>query len=124
MRSILLVWMIFTVSCLQKAPDKRASAVKKDETALLWTDYRIGELPPEGYYDAIDSVVKKWNINYKRVEGGCEATVKDKEKHEAGNAGYFQELEKQYGKHWREQFNKEVRELDSILKSKKVHLVE
>lgn len=107
MRSILLVGVIFIVSCQQK-------------TALLWTDYRIGELPPEGYYDAMDSVVKKWNIRYKRVEGGCEATPEDKKKNEAGNAAYFRELEGQYGKHWKAQFTKEVRELDSILKLKKV----
>lgn len=116
MRHILVFLMIVTLSCQQKTSDKKA------ETASFWTDYRIGELPPEGYYDAKDSVVKKWNIRYKRIEGGCEATVEDMKKHEAGNATYFLELEKQYGKNWQEQFNKEVRELDSVLKSKKVQL--
>lgn len=115
MRSTLWVGLIFIVSCLQKTSDKKPP---KDAAVLLWTDYRIGELPPEGYYYARDSIIRKWNIRYKRIEGGCEATLADKKKYEAGNAGYFLELEKQHGEHWQEQFEKEVRELDSTLKSK------
>lgn len=79
------------------------------DTGLKWTDYREGELPPVGYYDALDSVIKKWNIRYERIEGGCEPAPLEKRRYEKGNGEYFQLLEKQYGKDWRRRFDDEVK---------------
>ena len=79
------------------------------DSGLKWTDYREGELPPVGYYDALDSVIKKWNIRYERIEGGCEPAPLEKHRYEKGNRAYFQLLEKQYGKDWRLRFDDEVK---------------
>ncbi|WP_162902828.1 FEKKY domain-containing protein [Taibaiella koreensis] len=81
----------------------------------MWTDYREGELPPVGFYDAMDSVIKKWNIRYSRIEGGCEVIPGAKQRYEPNNQRYFRQLEQQFGKDWRQRFNAEVRILDSVL---------
>ncbi|MCH5597485.1 FEKKY domain-containing protein [Niabella ginsengisoli] len=116
---ILLSLLLFqiVVSCGQKQskPAMDAAASPPTDTTSLWVDYRIGELPPEGYYDAFDSIIRKWNIRYQRTEGGCEATPSEKQQHEAGNEKYFRQLEAKFGKDWRQQFDAEVKKLDSLL---------
>lgn len=88
-----------------------------DTTTLVWVDYHWGELPPVGHYDALDSIVTRWNLNYQRVQGGCEASEvsKERRKFEKNNPVYFDYLEEKFGKDWREKFNKEVEELEVIL---------
>lgn len=107
--------LLVLVACndVPKVADK-VTATEVD-TSLKWVDYRIGEPPPVGYYDAIDSIIKKWDIRYERVEGGCEVIYGEKESYEKHNYKAFRELEKKYGKDWRAKFDAEVQHLDSLL---------
>lgn len=89
--------------------------VKNTDTTLKWIDYREGELPPVGYYTALDSTIKKWNIRYERIEGGCEIIPGEKQRYEQNNEKYFRMLEKRFGNNWRQRFDKEVSILDSTL---------
>jgi hypothetical protein len=66
---------------------------------------------------AIDSLVKKWNLCYERIEAGCIITdsIEDlKKQYEASNKIYFKSLEKNLGKNWKQQFDKELQTSDSI----------
>jgi len=91
----------------QHAATGKTSSVAAD-TTLKWTDYRIGEPPPVGYYSAFDSVIKKWHIRHERIEGGCEATPEERSVYEKDNPKYFRVLEKQFGKDWLRRFHAEV----------------
>lgn len=93
----------------------RKEPVQPSETSGCWIDFTIGELPPANYYDAKDSIIRKWQLCYKRIEGGCEATVEEKKYHEQGNEKYFKLLAAKYGKDWFQRFNKEVKDLDAVL---------
>lgn len=110
----------FMISCSPDAAKKtksvRSDDVKKAET-LCWKDIRAGELPPVGAYDAIDSLVKKWNLCYERIETGCEITDsirKIQNEADQTNEIYFKSLEKKLGKDWKKQFDRELHLSDSI----------
>jgi hypothetical protein len=76
-----LMAIALIVSCDEKS--NHARVAKKTgtlgDTTLKWTDYQIGELPPEGYFKAHDSIIKKWKIRYTRIQGGCEATTAERD---------------------------------------------
>ena len=117
---ILLAAVLFMISCNPDAVKKTKSAtsddVKKTEP-LCWKDIRAGELPPVGAYDAIDSLVKKWNLCYERIETGCvitDSTRKIQKEADRTNEIYFKSLEKKLGKNWKQQFDKELHLSDSI----------
>lgn len=117
-----LTLLLFLVSCSKDTSKKAQSTNVKtkasEKTELLcWKDVRAGELPPEGAYYAIDSLVKKWGLCYERIETGCEIdnnTIKLQEDAERSNDLYFKSLEKKLGKNWKQQFDKELHVLDSI----------
>lgn len=105
--------MVLLFSC--NGTESTNHAAKDTVASLKWVDYREGELPPIGYYSALDSVIKKWGIRYERIEGGCEVVPGQKQRHERNNKKYFGLLEKKFGKDWRERFDEEVSTLDSLL---------
>ncbi|MFV0604363.1 MAG: hypothetical protein ACK5NK_00855 [Niabella sp.] len=115
----IIVWAAF--SC-NNSTNSRSDLPSETDTVLEWVDYRYGELPPQGYYDALDSIIKKWDIRYKRIEGGCEAdeAKKEQKEYEKNNSKYFHQLEHKFGKNWRNRFDAEVAALDSLLKTKKL----
>ncbi|KMQ61637.1 hypothetical protein ACM46_16745 [Chryseobacterium angstadtii] len=111
--NILLVISFLLSSCKPDTPKKTTG--KTDP--LCWKDIRVGELPPEGAYYAIDSLVKKWNLCYERIEMGCEITdsiTRLQKQSEHSNTIYFKSLEKKLGKNWKQQFDRELHKLDSI----------
>jgi hypothetical protein len=116
----LLIMVCLLVACKGKRRhqvDNIANTIKSD-TTLKWVDYQIGELPPSGYYDAFDSIVKKWNIGYRRMEGGCNATLAQRSFYERQNPKYFKVLESRFGKDWLTSFNAEVEALQTKYGSK------
>jgi hypothetical protein len=116
----LLLLICLLVACKEKRKHhvaKIANTIKTD-TTLKWVDYNIGELPPIGQYDAFDSIIKKWNIRYQRIEGGCNATPAQKSSYENQNPKYFKVLESRFGKNWRTRFDEEVEALQNKYKSK------
>lgn len=116
--SFICLLMVF-ISCKPDpaAVTKTSQKSAKTTDSLCWKDFRYGELPPVGAYDAIDSLVKKWGLCYERIEAGCEITdsIKNlKKQYEASNELYFESLEKKLGKNWKQNFDKELHTLDSI----------
>lgn len=104
---------LLVISC---TPDAVKKTVQKTEP-LCWKDIRIGELPPVGAYDGIDSLVKKWDVCYERIEAGCEindSITKLEKAYQHSNTVYFKSLEKKLGKNWKQQFDRELHVLDSI----------
>lgn len=110
--------VLFLFFSCKDSPHQASAVVEKEDTTLKWVDYRVGELPPVGYYDATDSMVRKWAIRYERVEGGCEINDSEKMAYEKRNPEYFRLLEQRFGKDWRTRFDAEVATLDSILSTK------
>jgi hypothetical protein len=110
-----LLFLLF-LSCDGAQTTRNNTTVGKGlDSSLKWIDYRQGELPPEGYYNALDSTIKKWGIRYERIEGGCEIIPGEKQRYERDNEKYFELLEKQFGMDWRRRFDQEVSLLDSVL---------
>lgn len=119
MISLLSCLLFFLLSCKPDVTNKSTVTKKtiKNKEPLCWKDLRYGELPPVGAYDGIDSLVKKWNLCYERIEAGCEITdsIQDlKNQYEASNAIYFKNLEARLGKDWKRVFDKELQVADSI----------
>jgi len=80
-------------------------------------NYRLGELPPQGTYDGIDTLVKKYKLRYQRIDAGCEIGPAEellKARYAYQNQRYFREMEKVHGKDWKKQFDAELHVLDSI----------
>ena len=103
------------IGCLQK--QKTVKFTKIDNSKGIWIDLILGGPPLPNQFKAIDSLTKKYNINYKRIEMGCEFSNKDiilREKYEIENALYFKELEKTLGKNWKSKFDLEKLKLDSL----------
>ena len=122
--TFLLIFSIISCTKTGKKSDgfiNSKNQISNDTANLKWVDYRYGELPPEGYYDAFDSIIKKWEIKYERIEGGCEINeaLSEKKKYEKDNAKYFAELEKKFGKDWRKKFDAEVEEMELKLNKNK-----
>lgn len=106
----------FMGSCSPDASKKTKSSLQKAEI-LCWKDIKAGELPPEGAYYAIDSLVKKWGLCYERIETGCEVndSIRTIQKEaDRSNDKYFKSLEKKLGKNWKQKFDRELQNLDSI----------
>ncbi|WP_374951865.1 hypothetical protein [Mucilaginibacter sp.] len=115
--STCFIFLILTccVSCTQhngRADVKVATPGAVVDISLKWVDYHFGEPPPEGYYAAFDSVIKKWNIRYQRIEGGCEALPAERNKYEKDNPKYFKIIESEYGKDWLNRFYADVKMLE------------
>jgi hypothetical protein len=118
MKNIAILFSVLIISCNSASnTSKIVSAKETKNTNDCWTDFRIGELPPMGYYDGIDSLVKKWSLCYTRIEGGCvidDSTETLSKKYEIENKKYFKQLESKFGKDWKHKFDKELHILDSI----------
>ncbi|MEY8759337.1 hypothetical protein [Chryseobacterium tongliaoense] len=110
--------LILVISCNGTEKNNHTAKAKDVDSTLKWIDYHEGELPPVGYYSAFDSTIKKWNIRYERIDGGCEVIPGKKQQYEQNNKRYFRLLEKKFGKDWRQRFDLEVSTLDHILKNK------
>jgi|GEM_PF-1105273 len=116
---LLLSSVSFFCSCNTNEANQnnKVIALQKEVPTLCWTDFRVGGLPPQGAYDGIDSLVRKWNLCYERIENGCEVSdsVVALQKHyDSLNNLYFKSLEPKYGKNWKQQFDAELHLLDSI----------
>jgi hypothetical protein len=98
------------------ADAKVATQVAVVDTSPKWVDYHIGEPQFVGYYAAFDSVIKKWNIRYQRIEGGCEELPAERNKYEKDNPKYFKILEAKYGKEWSNRFYTDVEVLEQSYK--------
>jgi hypothetical protein len=115
------VALLILASCRQTNSPADIKAVPSStavDTTLKWVDYRIGELPPYGYYTAFDSVIKKWNIRYQRIEGGCEELPEERSRFEKNNPRYFALLKTRFGNNWLDRFHADVKALDSKLQKK------
>jgi hypothetical protein len=118
MKKLTVVFTLILQSC--NNPSDQTKVTIPDETKNIsgcWTDFRIGELPPVGYYDGIDSLVKKWDLCYTRMDGGCvmdDSTKTLSKQYKIENEKYFKQLEAKLGKNWKQQFDKELHILDSI----------
>lgn len=91
--------------------------ILEETEAIGWVDYRLGELSPAFVYAGIDSLVRKWNLVYHRIEAGCDiGYIQEEAKaaHDRQNAKYFRFLEERHGKDWKVRFDKELRLLDSL----------
>ncbi len=113
------VVLLLFCACKQKGKHAHVENIVATDTSLKWVDYRIGELPPVNYYNAFDSVIKKWNIRYQRIEGGCEALPEERIVYEKDNNKYFLVLEKKFGHDWLKRFYAEVKALDNSLDKNK-----
>ncbi|MCT2563916.1 hypothetical protein [Chryseobacterium herbae] len=116
LKCIPAVLLTITFAITSCTPDGAKKATQKTEP-LCWKDIRVGELPPEGAYDGIDSLVKKWNLCYERIETGCEVTdsiTQLQKQYDSSNTMYFKSLEKKLGKNWKKQFDHELQIADSI----------
>ncbi|UIR56802.1 hypothetical protein LZQ00_03050 [Sphingobacterium sp. SRCM116780] len=121
MKNILLIscfMMSLFIACTNKLGNQKPQTITTSpiDTSLLWIDYRLGELPPQGAYDGIDTLVKKYKLRYQRIEAGCEIGEEEerlKAKYANQNQRYFQEMEKVHGKDWKKQFDEELHVLDS-----------
>lgn len=119
-----LIITVLSVMSLVSCTNHHSAETKDDSThlnsiasdsSLVWTDYKTGELPPVTQYTAFDSIIKQWNINYKRIEGGCDPASSEAHNYEQNNLKYFKYLESKYGKNWRSNFDKEVGVLEKRL---------
>ncbi|WP_223607827.1 hypothetical protein [Chryseobacterium sp. OSA05B] len=116
MKCIPAILFAIPFSIISCTPDGAKKTTQKTEP-LCWKDIRVGELPPEGAYGGIDSLVKKWNLCYERIETGCEVTdsiTRLQRKYDRSNGIYFKSLEKKLGKNWKQQFDKELQVADRI----------
>jgi hypothetical protein len=113
---LLSIVLVLAFSCEEKTQDADHAKVAAVDTTLKWTHYHIGEPPPDGYYAAFDSVIKRWNIRYERIDGGCEELPEERARYEKDNPKYFKILDKRFGKNWLQRFHAEVKALDSTLK--------
>ncbi|WP_123912765.1 hypothetical protein [Chryseobacterium pennipullorum] len=112
-----LLWIGLLLCLTSCKPDPAKTQSSPKPTTLCWKDLRYGELPPMGAYDAIDSLVKRWNLCYERIETGCEVTdsIENlKKQYESANTIYFKSLEKKLGRNWKQQFDQELQTLDSM----------
>jgi hypothetical protein len=118
MKKLAIVLTVLLTSCNNTLDSsKMAIDTKSDSVSGCWIDFRIGELPPMGYYDGIDSLVKRWNLCYTRMEGGCvidDSTEFLSKKYKIENDKYFTQLEAKLGKDWKLKFDSELHILDSI----------
>ncbi len=120
MKKFIVLIFILSVSitfigCLQK--QKTDDVTKTDNSKGIWIDLILGGPPLPNQFKAIDSLTKKYNINYKRIEMGCEFSNIDlllRKKYEIENALYFKELEKTLDKNWKNKFDLEKSKLDSL----------
>ncbi len=116
----ILIINVIVFFCLFNCKNEKQIIIKKEIATKpkgIWIDYVLGGPPLPNEFKAIDSLTKKYNINYKRVEFGCEYTNNDilqKEKYNIENAKYFKELEAVLGKNWKQNFDKEKVKLDSL----------
>ncbi len=104
--------------CLEKQTSKMETEKLTEKIPKgIWIDLILGgpQLPNE--FKNIDLLTKKYKINYKRIEMGCEYTDKDilmKEKYQISNNKYFKDLEIILGKNWKRNFDFEKSKLDSL----------
>ena len=116
---LLLILMTF-IGCLEKQAlikDIEKSIAKQPKG--IWIDLIHGGLPLPNEFKSIDSLTKKYKINYKRIEMGCEYSNKEillKKQYQFDNAIYFNKLESVLGKNWKQKFDLEKSKLDSLNK--------
>ncbi len=114
---LITLFLICFLSCIEK----RKPEIKKQKSGQIngvWIDLILGGPPLPNEFKAIDSLTKKYKINYKRVEMGCEFSDKDillKKKHNISNSKYFKDLEIVLGKNWKQNFDSEKIKLDSLV---------
>jgi hypothetical protein len=118
MKKLTVLFILILQSCIHATDQTKVTL--PDESKNIngcWTDFRIGELPPLGYYYAMDSLVKKWDLCYTREESGCEVNDSIRilqQKYKASNEAYFESLKAKLGNDWKQKFDKEYHILDSI----------
>jgi hypothetical protein len=105
--------------CLEKQTSKKETEkLTEKQPKGIWIDLILGGPPLPNEFKAIDLLTKKYKINYKRIEMGCEYSENDillKEKYKISNATYFRELESVLGKNWKQKFDLEKSKLYQTL---------
>ncbi len=114
---IILVSMI--VVCCKNEVNNLTKIIseKPKKVEGIWIDYIFGGPPMPKEFEGIDFLTKKYKINYKRVEFGCEYSDSDilqKEKYKIENQIYFKELEFKLGKDWKQKFDLELKKLNDL----------
>lgn len=108
--------LLLVISCKDSSQEKRVG-LPSQSNPWVWIDYRLGALPPEGSYDAIDSLVKKYKLNYRRVEAGCDLgdeEIAARQRYDSLNQLYFTHLKAILGNNWKAGFDAELQVLDSM----------
>jgi hypothetical protein len=110
-----LAVLLVATSCREtNEKNEKVNSIKtvSSDTGLKWVHYRIGELPPYGYDMAFDSIIRKWDIRYELIIGGCEPNLQQQLQYEKNNPAYFKILSKKFGKDWLKHFYEEVSALE------------
>lgn len=112
--------LLLSCNGLDKSGKETSIANQKDslttENTMIWVDYSVGELPPLSHTEAVNAIITRWGINYKRIDAGC--TALECKAYDIENKRYFNHLETKYGKDWRNRFDKEVAALEQKLQDK------
>jgi hypothetical protein len=119
LRLLFSILVLATTFCCKKEVTNLTKIVseKPKQVQGIWVDYIIGEPPMIHEFDGIDTLVKKWKINYTRILAGCErsdSVIEIEKKYEIANQIYFKKLESKLGKNWKQKFDLELKKLDSL----------
>lgn len=119
LRLLLIILVSMNVVYCKNEVNNLTEIVYKEQKQVdgIWIDYIFGGPPMPKEFKGIDSLTKKYHINYKRVEFGCEFSDNDmlqKKKYEIENQVYFKKLESKLGKDWKQKFDLELKTLDSL----------
>ena len=118
-RLYLVFYLITLYGCID-SKEKTAIVIsenKSQDVKGIWIDYIIGVPPMANEFIGIDSLTKKYKINYKRELLGCESSEEDVlniKKAEIANQIYFKKLELTLGKNWKKNFDLEKQKLDNL----------
>jgi hypothetical protein len=79
--------------------------------SLCWIDFIVGGPPLPNEFVGIDSLVKKYDLCYYRIENGCEVSdsiFEVQKKYEKQNQLYFTKLQSKLGMDWKKKFDQEL----------------
>lgn len=119
LKLLFAILILANVFCCKKEPINSNKIISEGSNQVqdIWVDYIVGEPPMINEFNGIDTLVKKWKINYTRILGGCEkndSVVEIEKKHEIKNKIYFKKLEIKLGKNWRQKFDLELKKLNNL----------
>jgi hypothetical protein len=97
-RLLFIILVLINVVSCKNMNNNMTEIVSENSVQVegIWMDYIFGGPPMPNEFKGIDFLIKKYHINYKRVEFGCEfsqADVFQKKKYEIENQIYSKKLE-------------------------------